>query len=137
MNTEGTKQTPPTKEEIIKFYKEQIEVAKVRKELSLLNAEIAEYETRRIEAIAKAAQYTQPAATGEPNLPPGVVEHIVTQEDLDNNPELINEGIKVGDVIGITQNPTLATENAGVKVRGEDTSASLKKEERKLKKVEE
>jgi hypothetical protein len=27
------------------------------------------------------------------------VDHTVTQEDLDNNPELFNEGVKVGDVI--------------------------------------
>ncbi len=26
-------------------------------------------------------------------------EHIVTQEDLDNNPEFVENGIKVGDVI--------------------------------------
>jgi hypothetical protein len=126
MNAEDTKQTPPSKEEITKFYKEQIEIAKMRKELSLLNAEISEYEARRIEAIARAAHFSKPqpdrtSTDGEPDLPPGVVEHIVTAEDLENNPELISEGIKVGDRIGITAQPA---------------TPSPVKEERKLKKVE-
>lgn len=28
-----------------------------------------------------------------------LVEHVITQEDLDNNPQFVEEGIKVGDVI--------------------------------------
>jgi hypothetical protein len=38
-------------------------------------------------------------------MPEGVVPHTVTQEDLDANPELAEQGIKVGDVVGITERP--------------------------------
>jgi hypothetical protein len=41
----------------------------------------------------------------EPN-PEKVVDHVVTQEDLDNNPDLAKDGIKVGDTIGIPEEPT-------------------------------
>lgn len=28
-------------------------------------------------------------------------DHVITQEDLDNNPDLVKEGVKIGDVIGL------------------------------------
>ncbi len=36
-----------------------------------------------------------------------LIKHVVTQEDLDNNPSLIEEGVKVGDEIEV---PNLSTE---------------------------
>jgi hypothetical protein len=38
-------------------------------------------------------------------MPEGVIPHTVTQEDMDANPELAEQGINVGDVIGISPNP--------------------------------
>jgi hypothetical protein len=33
----------------------------------------------------------------------GEVAHTITQGDLDNNPELVEKGVKVGDVVGIPE----------------------------------
>lgn len=32
-------------------------------------------------------------------------EHVITQEDLDNNPDLVEQGLNVGDVITIEEPP--------------------------------
>jgi FKBP-type peptidyl-prolyl cis-trans isomerase len=100
--------TPPSKEQVLKFYKEQIEVAKLRRDLAQLVAETAEFDARRVEANAKVAYFSNPQ--GPQNKPnnsetEGVktAEHIVTQEDLDANPDLINQGVKVGDVVTVQQ----------------------------------
>jgi hypothetical protein len=92
----------PTKDEVLAFYKEQIEVAEVRKQLAEIACLTAEFEARRAEAVAKQAHWSAPDK-GKPAS--GIVEHTITQEDMDNNPELAAQGIKVGDVIGLTDQP--------------------------------
>jgi hypothetical protein len=92
----------PTKENVIAFFKEQIEVAEYRNTLSRINCETAEYEARRAEAIAKQAHFSKPLTSADQNIVP----HVVTQEDLNNNPELAKQGIKVGDTVGIASHPT-------------------------------
>lgn len=84
----------PTKEQIINWYKEQIEVAEFRVKLAELNARTARYEYERQEQVIKLASMIAPD--------PSVKQYTVTQEDLDNNPELSEQGVKVGDVIGLT-----------------------------------
>jgi len=111
MDTENkTKVQEPTKEQVIKFYAEQIEVAKLRKELAELLAGTAEADARRTEANAKVAYFTNPPAAAQdgPAKRPqeNSVDHIVTQEDLDNNPDLSANGIKVGDTVAVME-PTL------------------------------
>ena len=107
MSTETTKQKVPTKEQVIKFYDEQIEIARLRRDLSALLAETAKYDADRAESIAKQAHFSAPKSAGPAGeqMPDGVVQHTVTQEDMDNNPELAEQGIKVGDVIGISAGP--------------------------------
>ncbi|MCX6210139.1 MAG: hypothetical protein NTZ59_11760, partial [Bacteroidetes bacterium] len=34
---------------------------------------------------------------GDTKTPPAKVKHIVTEEDLTNNPDLVTQGVKVGD----------------------------------------
>ena len=106
MSTETPEQKAPTKEQVTKFYKEQIEVAKLRRDLSQILSETAKFDAERAEAIAKQAHFSapRPQAPSE-GMPEGVIPHTVTQEDLDNNPELNEQGIKVGDVIGISNTP--------------------------------
>lgn len=48
-------------------------------------------------------EQTQPEGDG--NVPEGHVAHVVTQEDFDNNPELLEEGVKVGETIYIPKPP--------------------------------
>lgn len=109
MNTEVNEKKVPTKAEVLAFYKEQIEVAKLRRDLAEIVAQTAEFDARRVEAIAKQAHFTAPQGGGAPQgpdqFPEGVVQHTVTQEDLDANPELAGQGIKVGDIVGITERP--------------------------------
>ena len=106
MSTQTEEKKAPTKAEVLNFYKEQIEVAKLRKELAEIVCQTAEFDARRVEAIAKQAHFS---AVGQQQpqqgMPEGVIPHTVTQEDLDANPELADQGIKVGDVVGITEKP--------------------------------
>ena len=109
MSTETQEKKVPTKAEVLAFYKEQIEVATLRRDLAGIIAQTAEFDARRIEAIAKQAHFSGPQApqTNSQEMPEGIIPHTVTQEDLDNNPELMEQGIKVGDVVGITEKPEL------------------------------
>ncbi len=106
MSTETPEQKAPSKEQVIKFYKEQIEIAKLRSELSEILAVTAKHDADRAESVAKLAHFSAPKGQ-QPveQIPDGMVEHTVSQEDMDNNPELAEQGIKVGDVIGISSNP--------------------------------
>lgn len=56
MATENEK-TPPSREDMIAFYKEQIEFLKVQHEYAKLRKEIQEFEADRLESISKIAFY--------------------------------------------------------------------------------
>ena len=99
MNTETKAPEQPSKEQIIAWYKEQIEIATLRRDLSALQAEIAKNEAQRVQATVLMAQMQNPASQNQ-----NEVEHEVTQEDLDANPELVENGVKVGDKI-LVSNP--------------------------------
>jgi uncharacterized small protein (DUF1192 family) len=99
MSTEKNTQEQPSKDHIIAWYKEQIEVATLRRDLSALQAEIAKNEAQRVQATILMAQMQDPASQNK-----NEVEHVVTQEDLDANPELVENGLKVGDKI-LVNNP--------------------------------
>lgn len=86
-------QTPPSKEEIIKFFQEQIDVKKVQLELQELNTKLAVGRAEELKALSFIGQITNPQA--QQNTEP----HIVTQEDIDANPELVEAGVKVGDEV--------------------------------------
>jgi hypothetical protein len=85
-------QKVPSKEEVIAFLQEQIEVKKVQLELQELNAKLATYRADELKALAFIAQITNPQN-------PPTQQHIVTQEDLDANPELVEAGVQVGDEV--------------------------------------
>lgn len=115
MNPETKAPEQPTKEQIIAWYKDQIEVATLRRDLSALQADIAKNEAQRVQATVLMAQMQDPASQNE-------VEHIVTQEDIDANPELVENGVKVGDKILIANprqaaSPAPAPEEDDVKVK--------------------
>jgi hypothetical protein len=93
MSEEQQEKAVPTKEEIIAFIKEQIEVKSVQLELQELNTGLAVSRAEELKALAFIAQMTQPGGR------PEGVPHTITQEDLDNNPELVGGGFKVGDEV--------------------------------------
>lgn len=91
-------QTPPTKDEVVKFFQEQIDVKKVQYELQELNTKLAVARAEELKALSFIAQLTNPkidenAYAGQP--------HTLTEEDIANNPELVEQGLKVGDEVMI------------------------------------
>jgi hypothetical protein len=129
MSTETTEQKVPTREQVLKFYAEQIEIAGLRKDLAELLAVTAEFDARRAEAVAKQAHFASPRPQASPDqMPEGMIEHVVSQEDMDNNPELAEQGIKVGDVIGISNNAAEAQPQSEVDPANEVPVKKLKKQ---------
>lgn len=64
MSTESTEKQP-TKEEVMAWYKEQIEMAKLRHELAKLQSETVQEEARRIQATMMIAQMQAPMSSEE------------------------------------------------------------------------
>ena len=82
-----------SKEEIMTFMTEQIEVKKVQLELQVLNADLAEAKARELKALNFIGQMTNPQP------PADAVKHTLTQEDIDGDKELQEAGFKVGDEV--------------------------------------
>jgi transcription antitermination factor NusG len=93
MAEETIDQKVPSKEEVVRFLTEQIEVKKIQLELQVLNADLAEARSRELKALGFIAQMTNPTP------PADAVAHNLTQEDMDQNPELSEQGFKVGDEV--------------------------------------
>lgn len=84
----------PTREEIIAFLNESIELSKLRAELQEFNTKIAVGRADELKALVFIGQITNPKQEELEN-------YIVTQEDLDKNPDLKENGINAGDEIKI------------------------------------
>lgn len=84
----------PTTEELIEGLKANIELRKVQLELQELNTALAVSRANELKALAFMAQMREPEEED-------AVPHTVTQEDIDNNPELVEAGITVGQEIMI------------------------------------
>ena len=65
-----TNQEQPSREQIIQWYKDEIELATLRAELSKLQRDAVVYEAERINGIAAIAQMTQPQEEGKPEGKP-------------------------------------------------------------------
>jgi hypothetical protein len=96
----------PTKEELIAFFAEQVEVKRAQLELQKISTELAVAKAEELKALAFIAQMTNPTQQPIPQSQEDgdPIHHTITQEDLDNNPELAAEGVKVGDEILIPSN---------------------------------
>lgn len=89
----------PTKEELIAFMTEQIEVKTVQFQLQELSTKLAISKAEELKALSFIAQMSSPKSEGKAYE--GGMPHIITQEDMDNNPDLADEGVKVGDEVMI------------------------------------
>ena len=78
-----------------------IEVKKLQAELQEFNTKIAVSRAEELRALQFQAQMLNPQAKDE-----NVHAHTVTQEDLDNNPELVEAGVEVGEEILIPKAET-------------------------------
>jgi hypothetical protein len=95
--TTQEEQKIPTKDELIAFLQEQIDVKKVQLELQELNTKLAEFRVSELKALSFISQITNPKAAD--NSYQGGVPHILTKEDMEMNPELAEEGLKEGDTV--------------------------------------
>jgi hypothetical protein len=86
-------QKAPSKEEVLAFLQEQIQVKTVQAQLQQINADLAEGRARELKALQFIAQMTNPTP------PPDAVKHNLTEEDMEENPELSEQGFKVGDEV--------------------------------------
>ncbi len=102
-------QKTPTKEEIMSFLKEQIEVKELQLKLQEINAGLAVARAEELKALAFIGQMT--TQNGQKSEQPQGTPHTITQEDLDANPELVEAGVQVGDDIII---PTATEQAEGV-----------------------
>lgn len=107
--TTPEEKTTPTKEEIIQFFQEQIDVKKVQYELQELNTKMAVARAEELKALSFIAQMTNPKATGT-EYNGDDIPHTLTQADLDANPELAEEGLKVGDEVLIPKDSIVTDE---------------------------
>lgn len=98
-----TEQPIPTKEEMVSFFQEQIDVKKLQLELQELNTRLAEARANEMKALSFIAQMTNPKAGG--NAYEGGVPHTITEEDLELNPELKEQGFNAGDEVLIPSEP--------------------------------
>jgi len=113
MSEQVNEQQAPTKEELMKFFQEQLDVKRLQVELQELNAAMATARVEELKALSFIAQMTNPE-TGKPQA---TQKHVVTQEDLDANPELVEAGVELGQEVLI---PTSSVT--------EEKSRKLKKE---------
>jgi len=120
MSQEQEVQNVPTKKEIISMLQDQIDIRELQAKLAQLNADIAVAKAKELEALSFIGRTTQ----GGSQTPPGNV-HTITQQDLDNNPELVDEGLKVGDQVMIPTEEEV--KKAEVNEAKERSKRSLKK----------
>lgn len=99
MSETTNQQTPPSKEEVMAFLQEQIDVKKLQLELQEINAALAVARSEELKALTIIAQITQLPDNFETEP------HVVTEEDLENNPELKDAGVKPGDEVRIPAQP--------------------------------
>jgi hypothetical protein len=87
-------QKVPTKDELITFLNEQIEVKEVQLKLQNLNTALAKGRAEELQALNFIGNMTNPSS----DVPRGTP-HKLTEEDLANNPDLVEAGLKVGDEV--------------------------------------
>ena len=114
----------PTKEELVAFFNEQIEVKKVQYELQELNTKLAVAKAEELKALAFIGQLSSPQ--GMPQQAEQFQKHTLTEDDFRANPELAESGYKVGDVIELEMDSRLLSEDE-IKELEKEQTAKVKK----------
>lgn len=103
MNTETTQKQnlveAPDKEKIIEWMNGQIEFKEIQLKLQELDTKIAVTKAEYMKAMYTIAQISNPQQNHQGS--PELSEHTLTEEDLQANPDLVEQGFKVGDIVGI------------------------------------
>ena len=103
MNTETTQTQnsveAPDREKIIEWMNGQIEFKEIQLKLQELDTKIAVTKAEYMKAMYTIAQISNPQQNHQGS--PELSEHTLTEEDLQANPDLVEQGFKVGDIVGI------------------------------------
>ena len=86
----------PSKDDIIAFLKESLEIAELRSKLQYFNTEIAKGRAEELKALVFISQVTNPKSEDET-----MEDHVVTEQDMTNNPDLVDSGFNIGDTIKV------------------------------------
>lgn len=119
----------PTREQIMLNLNQQIEVRELQSRLQALNTALAVEKFKELEAqynIGKIMQASQPQQVNQEKY----LEHVVTEEDLKNNPQLAAEGIKIGQTIMIPRELVEQPDTAST-VTSEETATNPPVESKK------
>lgn len=90
-------QQAPSKEQVMAFLAEQIEVKSKQYELQELNTKLAVAKAEELKALQFIAQMTNPQA------PTNAKRHTLTEEDLKEHPHLSEQGFNVGDEVMVAE----------------------------------
>jgi hypothetical protein len=103
----------PTKDEVIAYLKEQLEVKELQAQLQALNTKITKDRAEEIQAISFIAQMTNPPQQAESlhDTNPGD-KYILTEEDMEINPTLAEQGLKAGDEVLIGEDEEIPTKRS-------------------------
>jgi len=118
MNTETTQSQElneaPDRAKIIEWMNGQIEFKEIQLKLQQLDTSIAVTKAEYMKAMYTIAQISNP----QQNSPsPELAEHTLTEEDLEANPDLVEQGFKAGDVVGIPKEAVMEEEAVPAKKR--------------------
>ena len=97
-------QKQPTKEEMFKWMEDQISFKKVQLELQKLDTEIAKQRAEYMKAMYTIAQISNPQKEESSKN----MKHVLTEEDLKANPDLAEQGLKVGDEVEIPNHDVIS-----------------------------
>jgi hypothetical protein len=111
MNTETTQSQElneaPDRAKIIEWMNGQIEFKEIQLKLQQLDTSIAVTKAEYMKAMYTIAQISNP----QQNSPsPELAEQTLTEEDLEANPDLVEQGFKAGDVVGIPKEAVMEEE---------------------------
>jgi hypothetical protein len=111
MNTEITQSQElneaPDRAKIIEWMNGQIEFKEIQLKLQQLDTSIAVTKAEYMKAMYTIAQISNP----QQNSPsPELAKHTLTEEDLKANPDLVEQGFKAGDVVGIPKEAVMQEE---------------------------
>ena len=119
MNTETTQSQElneaPDRAKIIEWMNGQIEFKEIQLKLQQLDTSIAVTKAEYMKAMYTIAQISNPQQNNQPS--PELAEHTLTEEDLEANPDLVEQGFKAGDVVGIPKEAVMQEEPAPAKKR--------------------
>lgn len=86
--------------QLMNFYKENIKFASAKRDYQKVITDLAELETREVIAKVQFIMYSEKLAKLQSGEQSTIVE--LTQEDIDKNPELSENGFKAGDKVDIS-----------------------------------